>query len=143
MKQTRKAALFLYRQNFVRYVFVGGSTFLIDFLLLVFLHEYVNVALPIAASISYWVAIIYNFMLNRFWTFSAKDKANLSKHLTLYLALLGFNYLFTIVFIAIGTHYIHYAVAKIMAIGISVSWTYLIYKNVIFKRNSQNNGAIN
>lgn len=106
---------------------------MIDLGLLVLLHGHLKIAVPIATTISYWVAIAYNFALNRQWTFNAKDKSDLSKHATLYLILLGFNYLFTLVFVIVASHYINYALAKIFAVGVSVSWTYFVYRRIFTK----------
>lgn len=132
MDRVKDTAGFFYRHSFVRYVFVGGSTFAIDLGLLVVLHDYMGIIIPVAASISYWTAIAYNFTLNRLWTFSATDKANLSKHLALYLLLLGFNYLFTVTFVSIASHFINYAIAKVIAVTVQISWTYYLYKTKIF-----------
>lgn len=96
------------------------------------MHGHFDINLQIATTLSYWTAITYNFTLNRQWTFSAADKANLSKHIMLYLLLLGFNYLFTLVFVSIGSYYINFALAKVLAVGIQISWTYYIYKTKIF-----------
>jgi putative flippase GtrA len=72
-------------------------------------------------------------LLNRFWTFSATEKSELARHVVLYGALLGFNYLFTIVFLAVAGRFgVHYTVAKVLSVGIQMSWTYLVYKRVIF-----------
>ena len=132
MDRVVDTAGFLYRHSFVRYVFVGGSTFIIDLGLLVVLHEHLNLPLAVATTISYWTAIAYNFTLNRSWTFSATDKKNLSKHLIFYLALLGFNYLFTVIFVSVASHHINYALAKVIAVAIQIPWTYYLYKTKVF-----------
>jgi len=134
--KSKEIAEFLYQHSFVRYVFVGGSTFVIDFVLLVLLHGHLDINLQIATTVSYWTAIAYNFTLNRQWTFSASDKVNFSKHITLYLILLGFNYLFTLAFVSIVSNYINYALSKILAVIPQISWTYYIYKVHIFNKES-------
>ena len=116
----------------MRYLAVGGSTFVIDFLLLFALHGKLNVQLAVATSVAYWISIAYNFMLNRAWTFSARDKSDLRRHLSSYLVLLAFNYGFTVLFISLASHHINYLLAKAIAVGIQMSWTYLIYKKFIF-----------
>jgi putative flippase GtrA len=123
---------YLYRHHFIRYLFVGGTTFMIDFGLLILLHGHLNISLPVATSIAYWSSIGYNFYLNRWWTFSAGEKANLHRHALSYGVLLGFNYLFTVIFVAAASKHVNYAVAKAISVGIQMSWTYVIYKNVIF-----------
>lgn len=136
MKQKAKN---IYNSSFFRYIVIGGSTFLIDFLLLIILHGGFNLNVLVAASISYWVSILYNFLLNRYWSFKIKGNTDLYKHIFLYAALLGFNYLFTITFLAITVNYYHlnYMISKLIAVGFQITWTYLIYKNVIFKPRNE------
>lgn len=130
--KSKVLAVFLYKLSFMRYAFVGGTTFAIDFFLLVLLHGFLAMDLGLATTIAYWTAIVYNFSLNRAWTFSLADREDLKKHTSLYLMLLGFNYLFTLAFVSIVSLLVGFAVAKILAVAISVSWTYYIYKNYIF-----------
>jgi len=119
------------RENFVKYVCVGGSTFLIDLGLLVVLHEVCHVPVVIAATISYWTSIVYNFAMNRYWTF--ETTRSLKHHAMAYGLLLLTNYIVTIAIIwALGLVGVTYTLAKILAVGISMSWTYVVYKKVIF-----------
>ena len=117
----------------MRYVAIGGTTFAIDFFLLVFLHAVFHVPVLVAATISYWTSIAFNFFANRVWTFGATE-THIAKHAVSYSLLLGFNYLFTIAFIGITGHFrLHYTIAKIIAVAVQTSWTYVIYKKVIFR----------
>lgn len=126
----------LYRHSFVRYVVIGGTSFAIDFLLLILLHSAFDLNILVAATISYWTSIVFNFFANRFWTFGVAEEQSIVKHLTAYLTLLGMNYVFTIVVIAIGQQIgIHYTVSKIVAVIIQMAWTYVVYKKVIFRKN--------
>lgn len=130
----KQYALNLYNHHFVRYLFVGGSTFAIDFFLLVLLHGILGLNVLVSATISYWTSIVYNFLMNRFWTFQATENSQLTRHVLLYGTLLGCNYLFTIGFIGITGHFgLHYTIAKILSVAIQMSWTYIIYRKVIFK----------
>lgn len=136
MQKIKKKAVGLYKHSLFRYTFVGGSTFILDFVLLVVSKEFLHLPLALAATIAYWSSIGYNFYLNRRWTFSASESSSLSKHAVLYGSLLAFNYLFTLTFITIASDHIHYTMAKILATAISISWTYLTYKHIIFKKLS-------
>jgi putative flippase GtrA len=124
--------VYLYGHHFVRYLFVGGSTFVIDFSILFVLHGKVGMSLSIATSVAYWTSLIYNFLLNRWWTFSAGENKDLRKHLLLYAVLLSFNYLFTLAFVDALSHSVNYLLAKALAVVIQMSWTYFVYKNIIF-----------
>jgi len=122
----------LYRHHLIRYLFVGGTTFIIDFGLLILLHGKEKMWLPLATFISYSIAVVYNFSLNRWWTFSASETKSLRQHITPYAILLSFNLLFTVVFVSLVSHFMNYAIAKIVAVIIQTGWNYFIYKNVIF-----------
>lgn len=132
MKRTTVFIGYLYRHNLVRYLFVGGSTFLIDLGLLVLLHGKLHLGIGLATTISYWTSIAYNFTLNLNWTFSSGEKRKLHQHIIPYAILLGCNYLFTLIFVSVGSHYINYAVCKVIAVALQTMWTYPIYKHVVF-----------
>lgn len=132
MKTLKELTSYLYHHHFVRYILVGGTTFIIDFGILYCLHGLLKLNLAGSTSVAYWIAIAYNFFLNRYWTFDVHEKASLKHHITTYLVLLIFNYLFTVTFVSIfGTH-INYILAKALAVLIQMSWTYFVYKNYIF-----------
>lgn len=138
LQKTKVMAAQLYRHSFVRYVVIGGTSFAIDFLLLIGLHSSLGVNVILAATISYWTSITFNFLANRAWTFEVGEQS-IMKHLVAYLTLLAANYLFTIAIIAIGQQLgIHYTVAKVVAVVIQMAWTYLVYKKVIFKSQEIN-----
>lgn len=123
----------IYRHHFFRYLFIGVSTFSLDLGLLLLLHGKLQLAVPLATSVAYWTSVVFNFTLNRKWTFSADEAKSLSRHVMLYGLLLGINYLFTVSFVSLASHHINYAIAKIIAVGLQVLWTYPIYRFVIFK----------
>ena len=122
----------LYANSFLRYVFVGGSTFVLDFSLLFLTHSILNMNIAVATSLAYWISIIYNFSLNRHWTFSAADKSSLKKHALYYGLLLLFNYVFTVLFVGIMSQYVYFGLAKVVAVLIQITWTYVVYKKFIF-----------
>ena len=139
----QKTYNFFFKHTFIRYVFIGGSTFVLDFGLLVILHDIFNVNVLIAASISYWSSIVFNFLVNRHWTFESSNKENFKKHLLSYISLLGFNYIFTITFIALTTHLgLHYTIAKVMSVMIQIPWTYYIYKKYVFGTKNIKNDLV-
>ena len=135
LKEPTKIADFtnkLYTNSFLRYIFVGGSTFIIDFGLLYITHTVLNINIALATTIAYWTSIVYNFSLNRQWTFSAADKSSLRKHALYYGLLLLFNYLFTVLFVGIMSQFIYFGIAKVIAVVTQISWTYILYKRYIF-----------
>ena len=132
MERIRATTLFLYRHHVVRYLFVGGSTFAIDLGLLVLLHGIEKVWLPLATAIAYCISIIYNFCLNRWWTFSTSENKRLREHIIPYAILLSCNFLFTVLFVSLVSHFMNYALAKVLAVAIQTTWTYFCYKHFVF-----------
>lgn len=132
MEQIRKTTLFLYRHHFVRYLAIGGTTFIIDFGILFILHGKLKFGIAAATSVAYWVSIIYNFVLNRYWTFDSREKESLQRHITTYFFLLVLNYIFAVTFVSFASDHINYIVAKAIAVVIQMIWTYPVYKKVIF-----------
>ena len=127
----------LYRHHFIRYLLIGGTTFIIDFGLLFSLKTRAHTSLVVATSVGYWISILYNFTMNRWWSFSAAEKNNLHRHALTYGALLAFNFLFTIIFVGLVSKVMYFGFAKVLAVLIQMSWTYLIYKNYIFTKKEQ------
>lgn len=85
----------------------------------------------IAASVSYWISLAYNFTLNKLWTFGVRS--NTRKHAVLYGCLVVFNYLTTVGIIwLLGRAGIQYLVAKICAVALTMVWNYIAYKKLIF-----------
>jgi putative flippase GtrA len=130
--KVKETTLFLYRHHFVRYLLVGGTTFILDFGILFILHGKLKVGIAAATSVAYWVSIIYNFVLNRYWTFDSREKESLQRHITAYFFLLILNYFFAVTFVSYASNHINYIVAKAIAVLIQMIWTYPVYKKVIF-----------
>lgn len=128
---------YLYKHQFIRYLFVGGTTFMLDEIGLIFLHGYLHLILPVATLLSFIVAFVYNFNLNRKWSFSAADSRSLKKHLKPYTLLFFFNLIFAVAFVSVASHVVNYAIAKALSVGIQTLWTFYIYKRYIFVTSTE------
>lgn len=120
-------------RSFKRYLFVGVSTVVIDYFILALLRMTFSSSLVYAVSIAYWVSIAYNFMLNRHWSFGATE-GMVPRQVAFYGLLLVFNYLVTlgVVWVLEGFGINEYF-AKLFVLSLTISWTYLFYKKVVFK----------
>ena len=122
-----------YSKSFRRYIFVGISTVAIDYLMLLILRKFLSSSLVLSVSIAYWTSIVYNFTLNRLWSFEA-SKGMVPRQILLYGCLLLFNYLITITIVA-GLESLGMSeyIAKLFALVLTISWTYILYKKIVFK----------
>jgi len=132
MLRTKNILLYLYKHSFIRYLIVGSTTFVLDFGILYVLHGVFELNLAGSASFAYWISILYNFLLNRHWTFSVSEKESLKRHITTYFVLLVCNYLFTVTFVSLAGEHMNYMLAKALAVFIQMMWTYVVYKRYIF-----------
>ncbi len=120
--------------SFIKYLIVGGSSFLLDYLLFYLLFRKMNIDKVVSNSISIFIAFWFNFFLNRLWSFKSDDKV--VGQLLKYVGLMLFNMLFSNAFIYIinsnfGTDPV---ILKVIAMSIIVIWNFILYKTVIFKK---------
>ena len=120
-------------RSFKRYLFVGFSTVAIDYTILFILRKVFSGNLVVSVSVAYWTSIIYNFTLNRLWSFEASG-GMIPKQAALYGGLLVFNYLVTLGIVSgLESMGLSEFIAKIIALCITVPWTYVFYKKVVFR----------
>jgi len=121
-------------RRFVRYLLVGGTTFAIDFALFSVLHSVFGWDVLLANTASYWSSIAFNFSVNYRWTFGSTESTAFRRQLALYIGLLLFNFGFSSVFLSVTIGLgLNPQIAKIIATGLQMSWTYIAYKTIVFK----------
>ncbi len=123
------------RTRVVRFLLVGGSSAAIDVGLLVALRELAGLPIPVATTIAFWTALLYNFALNRAWSFGAAGGGTrmAGTALARYLAVVALNYGVTLLIVTGGAALgVPYAIAKVVAIGIGTLYTYVAYERWVF-----------
>lgn len=111
---------------------VGGTSAVIDVGLLILLREVVGAAIPLATTIAFWTALVYNFALNRAWSFGV---AAVGTPFAKYLVVVGLNYLLTLAIVTGGVELgVPYVLAKLFAIGVGTLGTFLAYDRWVFVR---------
>ncbi len=112
-------------KTFLRYSIVGLSGTAVDFGGLLLLVEVGGMQPVVANVISVSLAIINNYLLNKFWTFSIEKKKKLKKEFAQFVvvSLVGLliNLLLLPLLIQLG---IWYVAAKVLIIGIVVLWNF-------------------
>lgn len=121
--------------QFVRYFFVGGFAFVVDFGLLYILTEYAGLYYLLSATLSFISGLLVNYIISCIWVFSnSKFKNRLVEFL--FFAAIGvvglllndaLIWLFTD---CIGTHYMF---SKIVAAAIVYLWNFFARKYLVFK----------
>ncbi len=139
-------------KQFIKFLMVGGTGFLINFIgLNVFWHIF-GMPEQVASSLGAEIAIISNFFLNNYWTFKHKriEQGNMVlKFLQFNLSSFG-AIVIQFVVIYLGKHFITplFKVAAdtptadiliylyfIIAVGIGLVYNYIMYSRVIWKKS--------
>lgn len=126
----RKLFSKLYRNSALRYLAVGGTSFLVDFGLLYVFHELVGIRLWISTGIAFLASFFFNFTFQKIFAFSSK--ANRGWSLVKYILLVGFNTIATIGIVALLYTYIGWELAKVISTVLTTVWNYLAYRYVVF-----------
>jgi len=118
----------------VKYLFVGGSAFLIEYGLFLILNSTLNL-LILANVISFIVALVYSFILHQKWTFAGDHKHDFKKQAVSYLLLACVNVVLTsfIITFLVDSLGVLPFVAKIICMLLVVAWNFLILNRIIFK----------
>ena len=128
--------------EFMRYLIVGGTAFLIDFCVLVLfntvLPELYGYRLYIATALGFIAGLVFNYFFSILFVFkAARDKkTGRSAGAFMLFAIIGVVGLgLTELGMYAGTEllHVHYMLVKIVVTGIVLMWNYLGRKFLIFK----------
>ena len=132
--------------EFMRYLLVGGSAFLIDFGVLVLsynvLPELSGYRLYVATALGFIAGLIFNYIFSIVFVFHAARQSNVGRTVG---AFLMFTFIgvvglgLTELGMYAGTEllHIHYMLVKIVITGIVLMWNYLGRKFFVFKVKPQ------
>ncbi|MDJ0351175.1 GtrA family protein [Pseudarthrobacter sp. PH31-O2] len=123
----------------VKFLVVGVASFTIDLGLLALLHEGFGVGLWIATPIAFLTSLVFNFFVQRKFTFQSGTRAHVS--FVKYGALVAFNVVATdvIVNVVAGAGQ-SYAIGKVIATVATTGWNFLLYKHWIFRPDASKPG---
>lgn len=127
-------------KKMTKFGIVGFWGTLIDMGVLNFLVIFLLFNVYFSASISFVVAVINNFLLNKYWTFSGyKQKNSVKKQFvqffTVSLIALGLNLI--VMYVLIEYAHLWYNFAKISAVGVVFFWNFFANKVWTFKQQNQ------
>jgi len=111
---------------------VGGLSFALDLGLLVLLHEFLGVELWIATPVAFLVSLVFNFLLQRIFTFQATNHRGISalKYVVLVVVNILVSDLIVTGFDGLGWSYV---VGKTTSTILTTAWNYFLYRHWIFK----------
>jgi putative flippase GtrA len=118
----------------LRYAFVGGLAFLVDFGTLFILTEYVHVHYLVSAAIAFIFGLTVNYILSVKWVFNIRTVGNRWLEFLLFALIglvgLGLNELFLWIITEILA--IYYLISKIITTIIVYFWNFFDRKYLLF-----------
>lgn len=118
----------------LKYGFVGGIAYCVDFGSLFFLTEVVKIHYLISAAIAFILGLLTNYALSIFWVFPKRTLANKRAEFLLFSVIglvgLGLNEVI-IWFFTEFIHY-HYLISKIFSTVIVFFWNFIARKKILF-----------
>lgn len=116
----------------VRFCFVGGVSFLMDYSLLFVFTEFAGIYYLYSSAISFSITVVFNYWLCVIYVFKGAKKQT-TRQATIFLVTgvmgLGLNQLCMWLFVAVAG--LHYMLAKIFATAIVTIWNYITKRKAV------------
>jgi dolichol-phosphate mannosyltransferase len=137
---TRSKVKRLLKIDFIRFCIVGGTGFVINFILLVAFTRFLGLSTVVAQFIGAEVALFSNFMMHHHWTYKSKNVKKSFKslliqfHATTWPAILGSTFM---VSASVGILHLSKFVALMISSAVSLLWNFFWSKYVIWRGVTQ------
>lgn len=113
--------------KFIRYAIVGFAGLLVDFSVTYLFKEYAKVSKYLANSLGFSIAVITNYVLNRYWTFGAGDENVFIQFGTFVLvSIIGLFINNFVIYMLNEKWNINFYISKVFAVGVVVLWNFFV-----------------
>ena len=117
----------------LRFLFVGGLSFVVDFGALWILHIFFGINPGIASVIAFLLSFFVNFFLQKLFTFQSAKRTK--RALTLYIILAMLNTLATGLIVGFLSPIVGWVTAKLISVILISCWNFFAYKYFVFPPN--------
>ena len=121
-------------KQIVKFGFVGGGAFLIDYSILYVLTEFVGIHYLISSVISFIISLIFNYILSIYWVFDVTKKQTAKEVLIfVILSVIGLGINQVVMYVGSDLLNIYYMITKLVATFIVMVWNFVTRKIFIEK----------
>lgn len=119
----------LFMQIF-KFGFVGGLAFVIDYLILIFCKEVLNLDVLISAGIAFSISVIFNYILSIKWVFDVNKEKSSSRNFILFIIFSIIGLILTEIIMHVGVKVLgfNYLIVKIVATLIVMVFNFVTRK---------------
>lgn len=120
----------------IKFGIVGVLAFLIDYVLLFVLVEYLGMYYLISSAISFTVSVVFNYICSMKFVFARRDDISKKKEFVVFLILsiVGLLINQAMMWMMVDKLLIYYMISKIIVTGIVMIWNFISRKILLEKK---------
>lgn len=125
-------------QQIIKFGFVGGSAFVIDYLIMIFLTEIVSINYLLSSIISFCISVIYNYIMSTVWVFEVDEEKSKTETFTMFIILSVIGLLINTAMMWLlvdATNMLPYQLAKIIATVVVMIYNFISRKLFLEKKD--------
>jgi putative flippase GtrA len=122
--------------QFLRYLVVGGVSFLVDFGVLVLLTEALDIYYLTSAAVAFCCGLVTNYVLSITWVFSARSLASKRTEFAIFsiIGVIGLGWNELLLYLGTSVLGLDYRVSKLITVVIVLFWNFGMRKLILFSR---------
>ena len=118
----------------LKFGFVGGTAFVIDYVLLYFCTEFLHIHYLISSIISFTVSVIFNYILSIKWIFDVKKKQDVKDFVIfIILSVIGLGINSLIMYVMVEKFGVYYMFSKIVSTAVVMVYNFITRKIFVEK----------
>lgn len=118
----------------LKFGLVGGTAFVIDYVLLYFCTEFLHIHYLISSIISFTVSVIFNYILSIKWIFDVKKKQDVKDFVIfIILSVIGLEINSLIMYVMVEKFGVYYMFSKIVSTAVVMVYNFITRKIFVEK----------
>ncbi|HSW81398.1 MAG TPA: GtrA family protein [Candidatus Saccharimonas sp.] len=120
----------------VRYVLAGGLAYAVELLSILAMSHFLHFSAELATACGFWIGLPTSFLLQKIFAFKDYEKSlkTISKQLGAYALLVAFNYVFTLIVVAmLPESWLIFS--RTLALVITTLWNFAFYRIIFHGKN--------
>ncbi len=116
-------------KQILKFGLVGGLAFLIDYVFLYILTEFIGIHYLISSIISFIISVIFNYIMSIKWVFDVKKQQGLKEFIVfIVLSVIGLIINEIIMYVMVDLMNIHYMISKLFSTGVVMVYNFITRK---------------
>jgi putative flippase GtrA len=119
----------------IRFIFVGGLGFVVNYLMLALVYDFLSAPILLAQIVAAETALLATFVGNNFWAFRGHHHIPIKEKILKFHATAGIGLVINSSFVVVLVKYAHFYYGLALVVGslAALIWNYTMNKKVIFK----------